>query len=204
MTIFAFMDLETTGLKPGYDRILEVAWKLTDESFKSLTRPHTFIVEHDDNWGDVWALYNEAPEAVREMHKKSGLYQNMLSHFGYSLDAISQAFRIDVTLATKELDPDEKLTLRMAGFSPWFDANFLKHTWGFGTMFDYGTDEIQFDHRLLDLSAFKVMWPLVGLEAPKPLNLNPHRALYDVNEAIAFARSIHTQLSASDILEVTV
>ena len=61
-----WVDLETTGLVPGRDKILEVAMVVTDSAFNELARRREVI---KPVW---WALEQMSP-FVREMHAKNGL-----------------------------------------------------------------------------------------------------------------------------------
>lgn len=185
MTIFAFLDIETTGLKPGHDKILEIAWRFTDGNFASLGMPRSFIVEQE-SWSDVWGLINADP-IVEDMHRQSGLRQDLLSRPAWHIQEISEVFGRD---AEEILERREEATVTLAGFSIHFDRSFLSVEPGWDDFFD-----TLIHYRALDLSAFKVMWPIVGLDVPHPLNIHPHRAAMDVDEALSFARAIQTDLS---------
>lgn len=64
-----WIDLETTGLRPETDQILEVAVIVTDDSFAKLASA-TSVVRPD---GDLDELLGSMDERVQDMHRKSGL-----------------------------------------------------------------------------------------------------------------------------------
>lgn len=195
-TRYAFLDIETTGLDPLDDSILEVAWAITDEHINRIGTSRTFIVEHGSMWGDVWASLRSAPQIVRDMHKNSGLEYDLKSRPAYPLTDIFEAFVDDVqaSLPARLIpDPDDKIDVALAGFSIHFDADFLKRS-PFEVLFTTAALGFQLSHRHYDLSAFKRGYKNVGMKVPDIYNPHPHRASADVSEAIEFARSIQTDL----------
>lgn len=172
---YLFLDLETTGLDPKNDHILEMAWAVTDNEFNLLKGVMTFLVRPFD-WSAMWAAYRNAPTVVKEMHRRSGLSTDLLNrdeaHFA-NVDEIYERLMDDIAW----LEP-----VHLAGFSIHFDKAFMLEN-GFEDLFDR-----VIHHRMLDLSSVKMMLDSSDVHFKKADNSNPHRALADVHESIEQAR----------------
>ena len=167
-----WIDLETTGLDPQKDQILEMA---IAES--TLEDPLNTKVIFDR----VFALpsFAELSPFIVDMHTKNGLLADC---------AKAEQFAIDVEAELLELIPAaegiNEETGRpdlhaLAGNSVHFDLGFLRaHLPKFAK---------RFSHRLYDVSAVGLFCRSLGM--PKFKKAEAHRAAADVAESIEMARS---------------
>ena len=187
MRRFLFLDTETTGLDPRKDFLLEVAWVVTDEKFEPVTAAQSYIVDHRERWTDVALALGEMVPVVKQMHDKSGLTEDVLtSDETYSVNYINSSLLRDV----EQYDGN----VHLAGLSPEFDREWLRAN-GFANIFGPAQDEkVPVHHRLLNLSAIKLMFEASGVPYEMPQNSRAHRALNDVwesvEQAIIFQRTL--------------
>lgn len=195
--IFVFLDIETTGLEAD-DKILEVAWLITDGHLNEISPIRTVIVEHGDQWGEVWNKLSNAPQIVRDMHHGSGLVNDMKAKAAYRLDDIADTIADDIHSV---IDPgkDSLIDVHFAGLSVEFDRDHLfRQTW-LDQQKDQDRNNIgwRFHHRLLNLSSIKMMFESAGVDYSTPGNGKPHRAAYDVLESLAQARIFQRIIAGS-------
>lgn len=196
--LFLNLDLETTGLDPDKDHILEIAWDILDEELVSvMVEPRTFIVDHGEDWGDVFSALRSAPAVVREMHEKSGLAGALLTQRGaQNIAGIARVLESDLRVAKSS--HSIRATTHLMGFSPEFDRSFLKEYPSFGALLSESA-YIGLHHRLYNLSSFKIGYELAGVEIPKIKNPNPHRALSDIGEVAEFGRLVLRDLKGETL-----
>lgn len=165
------LDIETTGLDPNADQIIELAWKAVDHEFNEI---------EGESFSRVFSLstaglerLTTGPEVVREMHSRSGLLGDVLG----SRDQIEPAARrLETTLLRLHETYDR---VHLLGMSIHFDAEFLKAN-GFSRLF---SDARGIHHRMYDLTSVKLALTQAGVAfeaAPK----GDHRAANDVDEAL--------------------
>lgn len=189
MKLFVPLDIETTGLDPREDYILEIAWVVTDEELNELTPRRSFIVDHGDEWGDVFSQIR-ANEFIRYMHQKSGLAAELFSKSAYPLSDIAASLVGDISDA---IDQTDAFWTHLLGNSVDFDRNFLSARSEFEGFFGEDGSSV-FHHRVLDLSSLKLMFELCGIPVPTAENPSPHRALTDMAESLGLARQMYDQL----------
>lgn len=161
-----FLDLETTGLDPDEDIILEVGCILYD------------IVEEKELWRSNFitappsARHAPMDKYVHEMHTKSGLFDTMIATGEDFNDVFDTEHAIISALEMRGLGPQACI---MAGFSPHFDRAFLraKMHWL----------ERYLHHRLIDVSTLRTLTH--AWTGSKPDKVDKHRAIPDCEEAIA-------------------
>jgi len=161
------IDLETTGLDPARDRILEIAWVLLDEDLVELSSFHEVV---------------DAPSsaieqgAARAMHEETGLVRKRGAQ--WVIDAggflpTSLATIEERLYATLEVLPEPPI---LAGQSVHFDRGFLErwmpHAAGL------------LHHRNLDARTVMLLWP--NRDWPEPTT--KHRAMPDLQASIETLR----------------
>tara|TARA_R110002020_G_scaffold404912_1_gene614998 strand:- start:40584 stop:41168 length:585 start_codon:yes stop_codon:yes gene_type:complete len=186
MTLFVSLDLETTGLDPDSDHILEIAWMVLDGDLNEVLPPVSYIVNHGYAWGDVFAAL-KANEVVRHMHQQSGLAHAMNLEEGTSMEVIMEKFMDDIEHALAGTEDD----INLLGNSIHFDKSFLLAN-GWGPLFS-GLLGWKISHRMWDNSALKLAYASAGIAVP-PVEPGTHRAIMDVVEAADQARAFRQQL----------
>lgn len=152
-----FCDLETTGLNPEKDVILEIGMRVVD----------SLNLKAGSTWADtlkldgsnqihfiLWqprAILDDLLPVVREMHSKSGL----LAKCSVSRDAAERVEpKIIKFLIANGIQPGEGL---LAGSSIWFDRRFIIE--------DLPGVNAMLGHRLLDVSSLRVLCEAIRPEA---------------------------------------
>ena len=190
MTLFAFLDIETTGLSPDDDHILEIAWLITDSKLNRLSPLRSHISEHSQGeWQDIWSQL-QSNEPVRHMHQESGLLNAIRSQAAWPLSASALQFRDDIENVRCELGDYDgtEHSVHLAGLSISFDRDFLKKDPTWALFFDNDVLGVSLHHRLLDLSSLKMFLTARGVPWDKATNTGAHRAANDVRETLAQAR----------------
>lgn len=186
-----WLDLETTGLNPTTDHILEVSYlatsqdtftfynprqdKIIDNDFSALIENHLI----EPNFATLQQI--EEDQFINDMHTKTGLLDDL--KFEQTTILKSAEYHILEHIANARDQLDDHGALYLAGASVHFDLAFIRH--------HMPTLASKLSHRVYDTSTLKAFFDgLLDYEIP---NLNPHRATYDVMECLAVANLLRTK-----------
>lgn len=196
--LFLNLDIETTGLYPEEDFILEIAWQVLGEGFNPRSEPRSYIVDHESDWAGVFHALRHAPVVVRNMHANSGLSAALLSSSAgdtATFAGIAQRITGDLRVATSSLGSNTKIHLM--GFSPQFDKSFLAQKEEFHGLLSE-SNYTGLNHRMYDLSSVKIAYEVAGLDLPGDWqNTNPHRAISDIEEVRRFALAVRADMQGA-------
>lgn len=162
MTVYVWLDLETTGLDEETCQIIEVAAIITTESFEPLEEYQSVI-----NPGTSLAYHG----AAFGFHKRSGLADEVAN--GIPLHEAEE----DLLSLIMRYEPVKKRAY-LSGNSVHFDRKFLNK---------YMPSVIEhLTHRHLDVSSVGVLMRAVfGKEESEYRAPRPHRALQDLHRSIS-------------------
>jgi oligoribonuclease len=182
-THIVWLDLETGGLRPDVNGILECAAILTDGDLKEVSRFHRLIRS---------GLSMTIDDFVRDMHTKSGL----LDDLGCKPTVTHEELDADLFAWMESLGCIKRKT-QLGGSSVHFDFRFLGQ---------YARESYEmFSHRLVDVSAYRTVKNILidrDMEVGFPSKSDaPHRAIKDIEHSLAGARSIQTRLAMVDALK---
>lgn len=179
-----WIDIETSGLDPNKDTILEVAVMVSDFSNPFDIHPlyHAvlnFNVTPPEPIGYRDGRPYKMDGTVWEMHTKNGLF----SECSNSKLRIEDAEKVLLDLIPEEQDRKERPIL--AGSTVHFDRSFLK--------VHMPTLEQRFIHRHFDVSSIKLLCQSLGMR--EILKAEAHRAKDDILESVAHAKGCTMWLS---------
>lgn len=173
-----WFDLETTGLAPRYDSILEVAIVVTDKGLNELGSYHSLVAPVTER------LYSQF---AYEAHKKSGL-----------LDEIAKMpIHVNCSHVSKEilLFMNDVKGYAATVWPNFRDLSFPFHPSGSSVHFDVKHMEVtmpgpfsQFHHRHGDVSALKLFYRSFTGHDPWGKEDEVHRAVPDVRYSIGIAQ----------------
>lgn len=166
-------DIETTGLDPVDDSILEIAMSRApfEDPWNAVPIGH-FVLHHDD--------FRGVDKFVIDMHCKSGLVNECLQSDVLRSVTISQARDAELTkllggmVVLEDFQGEKDSRPVFGGSSVHFDRSFL--------IYQAPTFARAFSHRSFDVSALKLVCRSLGM--PKQKMEEAHRAKADVEESI--------------------
>lgn len=164
--MLAWVDIESTGLSPIKDLILEVAVIITDDQLKIVDELEVVLTAYPED-------RDRANQFVQGMHDKSGLwhacYKSMVSE--------EQAQKILCDFMDKHFKVGD-VQSPLCGSSVHFDRSFLAA--------DMPEFLSKFTYRNLDVSSFKefIKRATPELARESPDGEKPHRALADIDASI--------------------
>lgn len=159
-----WIDIETTGLNPARDRILQAAIVITDTELLPVRQPLELVLHRSPT------ILNLMPDHVREMHARTGLLDRVAASQLRPEAAYSEMFTYvrDNTVGAPQVI--------LAGSSVHFDRAFIAQ-WvpRLAALLHY---------RHLDVSALKHLAQWWGYPPFKPRGTS-HLALDDIKNSIA-------------------
>ena len=162
-----WLDIETTGLDPKNDKILEVAWFMTDRNLIETTPNNTSFVRTD--YETIHELLVSNPPVLK-MHTESGLWDNFANAYAGGGNQMLLIEDIE-DLIIKDIDAQEEEVV-LAGASVHFDRSFIAE---YMPRLDR-----RLSHRLLDTSAIRMMMKACNVGYPDTMVGIKHRALDDI------------------------
>jgi oligoribonuclease len=163
-----WIDLETTGIDPVNDHILEVAWRITNDSLIPWSITKNRIVTPSK---EAWVQLKETP-FVMDMHIENGLLADIDNP---DVDKLMLEDIEDELI--KDINIVEDIWI-VAGSSVHFDLAFLReHMPRLAT---------QLSHRVYDVSTMKTLFKSVG-HTDVITNDNKHRANHDIDNSLRYA-----------------
>jgi oligoribonuclease len=163
------IDLETTGLVPSEEKILEVGLVVVTLDFRTVAQFHGLILP------DGFDPDDDLDENVRQMHERSRLLDE-LEASGRDLDIVEE----ELNEWYDDLFGDAEMPL--VGSSVHFDKGFItEHFVDFPDRIHY---------RIIDFSSVKELCRRYNpdLYAKLPVAKKLHRAIPDLNDTISEAR----------------
>lgn len=161
---YIWIDLETTGVDPVNDQILEITVIITDYNLNILAEYGTRILHVEEN------VLDNMSDWCKEQHSKSGLLKSVLES-PFKLKDVSK----EILIFISKIVP-EKVGI-IAGNSIHFDKEFLRYH--MPKVFDW------LSYKLLDVSSIKTCVKNWNQDIPKFEKENNHRSLDDIRESIA-------------------
>lgn len=162
-----WIDLETTGTDPQNDYILEVAWRITNDSLIpwSVTKSHVVRPSKE-----AWKQLQQTP-FVMDMHIENGLLAEIdADHDLLLVEDVEDLLLADIAIV------DE--VWMVAGSSPHFDLGFIRE--------HMPRLAQKLSHRIYDTSTLKTLFKSVG-HVDTIQNHSKHRAANDIDNSLAFA-----------------
>ena len=162
--MYLWIDIETTGLDPDNDRMIEIGWLLT-EHHEIVEQTQSVLITPDKI---AWELMQQ-DLFVQTMHTENGLLKDMET-FGTILAEDAE----DQILET--LDKHQIGQPTLAGSSVHFDRSFIRN-W-------MPRLDRRLSHRHMDASALRMFFDSVGYySVGQKERETMHRALEDVEDS---------------------
>lgn len=177
---YCWLSVETTGLQPRLDHILEVAIVVTGPDLVELTGLSMIVNPALGRHGHAWE--ERMDDRVRRMHTSSGLLREVA--YAPSLAQVDEA----MVAILKPLGAEKYIC---SGYRPSFDHAFVKeHMTGLASRLpDNFLDVISARRLIRDFAARPDLIPDIAVTG------RAHRAMSDVQDAITEARIYSQYLS---------
>lgn len=181
MTLYLFLDTETTGLnfendnsKPRVNKMLQLAYKLYNEHIKEELSEGNFFVKYSEK--ELQEIKDSMNDYVLNMHTSTGLLGNLTKNTTTIEEIDEHLFE----LLNKY--PDHKILL--AGNNVQFDYEIVRR--------HLPKTASKLYHSILDVSSIRQAFSTIGSdfgERTKAEKLSNHDALVDIEECVKELRA---------------
>lgn len=193
--IYLFFDLETSGINPESDSILEVGFQFVDNNFENIDSVISFDDANLPQFSGSFTIFHENPEALisnenaRKMHESSGLLKECANkNLSHELKFVEQ--KIVQTIEQLKREPsyvydNSKLQIELAGNSIGFDRSFVKNY--MPILYS------KISHRVFDVRTLISFFTSCHWNEEKLPDLKQtmtHRAFEDVCESLRVSRAL--------------
>jgi oligoribonuclease len=173
---FLWIDLETTGLDPQKDSILEFGYAITNQKLEILEK-ESFVVSCEQS------VLDNMNEWCKKTHSASGLIGDIAA-FGEDLGLIEQ--RIINLIEYHQLNKP-----KIFGSSIHFDKNFIeKHMPKLNSVLHY---------RMVDVTGIAECFNHLYSYNPGKPTVSSHRALDDIQDSINHLKTLRRQFKLESV-----